>query len=224
MNRIEELISEFEHYIEECKPQAFSGSRKIIVERGVVDDFLTELSMCMPDVIDKSQKIVDNQESIISDAQDQADRLIEEAQARTEAMVDEHEIVQKAIEKGNDMYAEAQQTAQKIIDDATAQADQIVYEAQDQAENLRTQIVNYTDGALNFLQQLYDENFDRTRDLFENHMRELSDICEKIRLNHEDFIGSSQDYPDGPADEPYNDSYPEEDGTYDDEEDEDLED
>ena len=40
MNRIEQLISDMEQYIDSCKTQAFSGNRKIIVDRGAVDDFL----------------------------------------------------------------------------------------------------------------------------------------------------------------------------------------
>ena len=48
MNRIEQLISDMEQYIDSCKTQAFSGNRKIVVERTTIDDFLAELRMCMP--------------------------------------------------------------------------------------------------------------------------------------------------------------------------------
>ena len=58
MNRIEQLISDMEQYIDSCKTQAFSGNRKIIVDRGAVDDFLAELRMCMPEVIHRSEEVV----------------------------------------------------------------------------------------------------------------------------------------------------------------------
>ena len=112
MNRIEQLISEMEQYIDSCKIQAFSGNRKIVVERGAIDDFLAELRMCMPEVIQRSEKIVNNKEAIISDAKTQADKLLDDARVKTDELIDEHEIVQQAIDRGNEIIFQAQQQAQ----------------------------------------------------------------------------------------------------------------
>ena len=67
MSRIEQLISEIEEYIDSCKFQALSNS-KIIVNKEEMEELLVELRMRIPDEIKKYQKIISQQETILSDA------------------------------------------------------------------------------------------------------------------------------------------------------------
>ena len=67
MSKIEQLISEIEAYIDECKPQPFTNNKKIIVEKDVIDELLVELRMRTPDEIKKYQKIISNKDAILSD-------------------------------------------------------------------------------------------------------------------------------------------------------------
>ena len=95
MSRIEQLIGEIEEYIDSCKFQPLSTT-KIIVNKEELDELLVELRLRIPDEIKQYQKIISNQEAILSDAHTRADAMLAEATAQTNELVNEHEIMQKA--------------------------------------------------------------------------------------------------------------------------------
>ena len=117
MSRIEQLIGEIEEYIDSCKFQPLSTT-KIIVNKEELDELLVELRLRIPDEIKQYQKIISNQEAILSDAHTRADALLAEATAQTNELVNEHEIMQKAYAHANEVIEQAQAQAQAIIDSA----------------------------------------------------------------------------------------------------------
>lgn len=136
MSRIEQLISDIEAYIDNCKYQPFSNN-KIIVDKDQLEDMLSELRLKTPDEIKKYQKILNNKDAIISDAKEQAESILNAAQIQTEELINEHEIMQRA-------YAQANQ----LIEQATAQAQRILDSATEDANNIRIGAVQYTDDML----------------------------------------------------------------------------
>lgn len=79
MSRIEQLISDIESYIDNCKYQPLSNT-KIIVNKDQLEDMLSELRLKTPDEIKKYQKIINNKDAIIAEAKEQADAIINAAQ------------------------------------------------------------------------------------------------------------------------------------------------
>ena len=75
MSRIEQLISEIEEYIDSCKFSPLSNT-KIQVNKEELEELLVELRLRVPDEIKKYQKIISNQEAIISEARVQADTIL----------------------------------------------------------------------------------------------------------------------------------------------------
>ena len=73
MSRIEQIINEMEEYLDGCKAQAFSNSKRIVVEKDVIDDMLVELRMRTPEEIKKYQKIIANKDEILSEAKKTAE-------------------------------------------------------------------------------------------------------------------------------------------------------
>ena len=132
MSRIEQLIGEIEEYIEGCKYQALS-STKIIVNKDELEELLVELRMRIPDEIKQYQKIISNQEAILSDAHSKADAMLAEATAQTNELVNEHEIMQKAYAHANEVIEQAQAQAQAIVDSAV-----------NDAKNIRQGSIQYT--------------------------------------------------------------------------------
>ena len=124
MSRIEQLIDEIEEYVEGCKPAPFSQS-KIIVQKEQLYELLTELRLKTPDEIKRYQKIINNKDAILEDAQTKADALIADAQARAQELVTQHEIMQKAYAQANDTINAANKQAQEILDSATQDANSI---------------------------------------------------------------------------------------------------
>ena len=122
MSRIEQLIGEIEEYIDGCKFQPLSNT-KILVNKEELEELLVELRL--PDEIKQYQKIISNQDAILTDARTQADAMIEKATAQTNELVNEHEIMQRAYEAANQVIEDANNQAQTIVDAAVRDADNI---------------------------------------------------------------------------------------------------
>ena len=148
MSRIEQLIGEIEEYIDSCKFQPLSTT-KIIVNKEELDELLVELRLRIPDEIKQYQKIISNQEAILSDAHTRADALLAEATAQTNELVNEHEIMQKAYAHANEVIEQAQAQAQAIIDSAV-----------NDANNIRQGSIQYTDDMLKSLQNIINHSME----------------------------------------------------------------
>ena len=141
MSRIEQVISDIEAYLDDCKFQPFSNT-KIIVDKDQLEDMLAEHRLKTPEEIKKYQKIINNKEAILNDAKEQADAILDAAKVQTEELINEHEIMQRA-------YAQANQ----LIEQATAQAQSILDNATEDANSIRMGAVAYTDDMLSKLQK-----------------------------------------------------------------------
>ena len=130
MTRIEQLISEIEEYIDGCKAQPFTNNKKIIVDKDEMEELLVELRLRIPDEIKKYQKIISNQDAILSDARTQADSMLaeartqadsmlESARAQTDDLVNEHEIMQRAYAQADAVVEQAQADAASASVNAT---------------------------------------------------------------------------------------------------------
>ena len=78
MSRIEQMISDIESYIDNCKFQPLSNT-KIIVNKEQLEDMLNELRLKTPEEVKKYQKILNNKDAIIADAKEQAETIVNAA-------------------------------------------------------------------------------------------------------------------------------------------------
>lgn len=175
MSRIEQLISDIEAYIDNCKYQPFSNS-KIIVDKDQLEDMLSELRLKTPDEIKKYQKILNNKEAIISDAKEQADAILNAAQVQTEELINEHEIMQRA-------YAQANQ----LIEQATAQAQQILDSATEDANNIRIGAVQYTDEMLEKLQYIIEHSIKDNKEKYSALISGLENVLSVVNNNRNEL-------------------------------------
>ena len=118
-SRIEQIIGEIEEYVDSCKFQPLSTT-KIVVNKEEIEELLRA-----PDESKRYQKIINNKDAILEDAQTKADALIADAQARAQELVTQHEIMQKAYAQANDTINAANKQAQEILDSATQDANSI---------------------------------------------------------------------------------------------------
>ena len=165
-SRIEQIIGEIEEYVDSCKFQPLSTT-KIVVNKEEIEELLRELRLKTPDEIKRYQKIINNKDAILEDAQTKADALIADAQARAQELVTQHEIMQKAYAQANEIVTQATAQAQEIIDNATMDANEIRMGAIQYTDDLLANaesIIGHTldsyttkyDGLINSLQECYD--------------------------------------------------------------------
>ena len=119
-SRIEQIIGEIEEYVDSCKFQPLSTT-KIVVNKEEIEELLRELRLKTPDEIKRYQKIINNKDAIL----EEADSLIADAQAKAQELVTQHEIMQKAYAQANDTINAANKQAQEILDSATQDANSI---------------------------------------------------------------------------------------------------
>ena len=173
MSRIEQLIGEIEEYIDSCKFQPLSTT-KIIVNKEELDELLVELRLRIPDEIKQYQKIISNQEAILSDAHTRADALLAEATAQTNELVNEHEIMQKAYAHANEVIEQAQ----AIIDSAV-----------NDANNIRQGSIQYTDDMLKSLQNIINHTMEGAQGRFDAFMSSMRSSYDIVSSNRKELSG-----------------------------------
>ena len=175
MSRIEQIISDIESYIDNCKFQPLSNT-KIIVNKDQLEDMLNELRLKTPEEVKKYQKILNNKDAIIADAKEQAETIVNAAQIRTEELINEHEIMQRA-------YAQAN----ALIEQATAQAQQILDSATEAATSTRQGAMDYTDDMLAKLQYIIEKSIRDNRDRYDSLLSGLDNILSIVNNNRNEL-------------------------------------
>ncbi len=171
MSRIEQLIGEIEEYIDSCKYQPLSNTR-ILVNKEEMEELLVELRLRIPEEIKKYQKIISQQEAILTDAKNQAENILKDAQSQTAEMVSENQIMQQAQQKANELVQQARNTADGIINNAIIEAN-----------NIRSSAIRYTDEMLASLETIIRRGMDESRSHFDEMSGSLQNTFKIITSN-----------------------------------------
>lgn len=186
MSRIEQLIDEIEEYIDSCKYQPLSTT-KILVNKEELEELLVELRLRVPDEIKQYQKIISNQEAILSEARSQADTMVAEATAQTNELVNQHEIMQKAYASANEIVEQANMQAQAIVDNAV-----------NDANNIRQGAVQYTDDMLRNLQTIISHTMEGARGRFDAFLTSMQSSYDIVSSNRNELAGGMVQEPQAP--------------------------
>lgn len=176
-SRIEQLIDEIEEYIDSCKYQPLSTT-KILVNKEELEELLVELRLRIPDEIKQYQKIISNQEAILSEARSQADTMVAKATEQTNELVNEHEIMQKAYSSANEIIEQAQAQAQAIVDNAV-----------NDANSIRQGAVQYTDDMLGSLQTIINHTMEGARGRFDAFITSMQSSYDIVSNNRNELAG-----------------------------------
>ena len=175
MSRIEQLISDIESYIDNCKFQPLSNT-KIIVNKEQLEDMLAELRLKTPEEVKKYQKILNNKDAIIADAKEQAESIINAAQIQTEELINEHEIMQRAYAQANALIEQASAQAQAILDSAT-----------EDANSIRQGAMDYTDDMLEKLQYIIEKSIRDNREKYDSLLSGLENVLSIVNNNRNEL-------------------------------------
>ncbi len=111
-------------YVESCKPSKLYPN-KVTVSKDELYDLLDALRMCAPEEIKRYQKIINNREKILSEAQAEAQKIMSQAQEQTAQLLDQNEIVQTAYVQAEQIVKQAEVQAQNILNQALGESDQV---------------------------------------------------------------------------------------------------
>lgn len=168
---IEEMISEIEIFIDNCKYQPLSSS-KIIVPKDDLEQMLNELKIKLPNEIERCKKIMRNKEAILADARTRADSIITESVAEANRLVDQSQIVELANIRANE-----------ILEMARSQAEQIVYEANAEANEVRLGSMYYTREKLTEVSNYIAATLEAEKANYENLIQSLENNVDIVSNN-----------------------------------------
>lgn len=174
-SRIEQIIEEIEEYVYSCKYQPLS-STKIVVNKEELEELLRELRMKTPDEIKRYQKIINNKDAILADAQAKADAMIADAREKTQQMVTESEIMQQAVAQSHDLLDKTNAQAQEILDNAT-----------NDANNIRMSALQYTDEMLDNLEKIMSHTIDTAGTRYNNFINSIQSCYDIVNKNRREL-------------------------------------
>ena len=189
MSKIEQIITEIEEYIDNCKFQPLSTT-KIVVNKDDIDELLAELRLRTPDEIKKYQKIIAKKDAILNDAKERSEAMIAEATAHINQLVSEHEIMQKAYNEANQIIEQAQQQAQDILGNAT-----------NEANDLRTRAMQYTDDILANVQSILSTGMDSFEHAQSEMMTSLNSSLNVVVESRKELGGQDEEATDEQTDD-----------------------
>ena len=155
--------------------QKLSGVN-IIVNKEQLEEYISELRMKTPEEIRKYQRIINNKEAIMNDAQARAEDMLQQAREETSELISEHEIMQQA-------YVQAQ----NLVDDASAQAQQILDNAVNDANDIRMGAMQYTDDILENLQNIITHTMENVTMKYDAFMKSLNTSLDVVTANRNEL-------------------------------------
>ncbi|MBO4291526.1 MAG: vacuolar family H+-ATPase subunit H [Lachnospiraceae bacterium] len=193
INKIEQIITDMENYLANCKNRAFS-STDVIVNRDDMEEMLEELRRKTPEEIKQYQKIIAQKEAILADAAERADAmrasaeqqakaLLEQAAAEHNQMISEHEVMLRAQARADEFVNMAMNKAQGIVDNATMEANAL----KDAANHYMEDVLEHLEKIISSASQAAVSNFNRTmqytQDNYQKTIGSLNEYQEIIRDN-----------------------------------------
>lgn len=113
VDRLEDLIDEGRHLF---------GTKYTMIDEERALEIIDQMRISIPEEIEKSQRIMQQRERILSEAHEEAARIVQQHRLKAEQLVDEDARVQAAMARAEAIKEQARQEAVRI----TAEADQYV--------------------------------------------------------------------------------------------------
>lgn len=127
---MEDILNALEDMLEEAWSIPLSGN-KCVVDAEKVKRYLQDLRLNLPNEIKQAKMIVGDRNSIIEQAEKQAESTLRKAEERARALVAQEEIVKQAQEKAKEILTQAQSMSKELRRAANEFSDTSLKEAED---------------------------------------------------------------------------------------------
>lgn len=122
-----QLINRIENLIETGNRVPLT--RKVMLEEQALFDIIDQLRVSIPDDIKMAQSILQQRDSLLADAQADAQRILEQADREARERIEMSDFVQLAKQRADEVVHEADQQAQEMLRLAAQQAERQRQEA-----------------------------------------------------------------------------------------------
>lgn len=152
------LLDQLDELIDEGKTGFLSG--KISIDKQQMMEIINEIRLKLPTEVYQSERIIEERNKILGDAQNEARLIIEEANEKLASLIDQHEITLYAREKAQNIIATAKEDARQIHMGAVDYAEELFKNAEKQLkealDSVHQDMQNFEYDITNTLRGLYD--------------------------------------------------------------------
>lgn len=135
---IDDILEMLDDLLDKAPTVPFSG-KKVVVESDKIRDLLNEIRLNLPQEIKHAKLIVQDRQTIISDAKKEADEVVRRAEERAKSIVSNDEIVKQAKQRGTEILNQSQSKAKEIRSATNEYIDNILNQTE---ELLTTSLVD----------------------------------------------------------------------------------
>jgi len=171
---IESFLIQIEDILEESKAVPFSG--KIAVDKDAIYDIIDEIRLHMPDALKEAQKVNDNREKYIKDAEKrsasivdsatkEAEDILKDADAKAARMINDHEIYRRAAAEAEELLEESKLDARNIRLNAMDYADEILAKTEQAVRVTSDNLVRHMTTTSNYFEQVLDTLYSNRQEL-----------------------------------------------------------
>ncbi|MCL2674048.1 MAG: ATPase [Defluviitaleaceae bacterium] len=163
MVSFEEYLDMLEDLIEGSKAMPFSS--KVSLDKEQIFEIISDMRINVPNEIRQAQKIINEHDRIVNDANNKATNILKDAGHRAQEMVDEHEIYKMALEQSRDLMDETKKAARDMRVSAIDYADEILLKT----ENAIRESMSST----NLQYRAIEDSFSETIEVLYSNRQEL---------------------------------------------------
>lgn len=163
MDTIDALLDELDDLLESSRTVPFSN--KVGVDREEILEIIDSIRLNLPAEIKQAQRIVDNCDKIINDANNKAKSIIKEVEEQAERLTSEHEISKRAKEQAAIIIDEAKTSARGMRIGAVEYADELLANTEQVIKETLEEFVKKSRTVEDFLSNEIDIIYDNRQEL-----------------------------------------------------------
>lgn len=113
MKNIEDILESVDDLLDAAWVMPLTGGR-VVVEADKIRELVDEIRANLPSEVRQAKAIVQDRNSIVTDAKNEAEAIIRKAEERRNQILSQEEIVVQAQEKANEIQAQTQKRAREM--------------------------------------------------------------------------------------------------------------
>jgi len=163
MNSIFDLLDDLEDLLDKSASRPFT--KKISIDKEEIFDIIGDIRLSLPGEIKQAQRIADNCDKIINDANNKAQSIIKDAEEKRERLISDHEISKKAREEAAAITSEAKDTAREMRIAAVEYADNLLAQTEQTIRAALDEFLRISRGTEDFLGKEIDLVYNNRQEL-----------------------------------------------------------
>ena len=163
MNSIFDLLDELEDMLDSAPTKAFS--KKISIDRDALFELIGDIRLSLPVEIKQAQRIADNCDKIINDANNKAQSIIKDAEEKCERLISDNEITKKAKEEAALITGEAKDTAREKRIAAVEYAGNLLEQTEQSLKGCLEEFLKISRGTEDFIAKEIDIVYNNRQEL-----------------------------------------------------------